>query len=106
MTYLEGEENSERFLEWALLRFMRAIGVTLRELCADAPSEPAAAVLFSLSLDPMHRRAVRTWTKGYPERSDFFASATEARLILRTLRTGVLDRPAESVKLERPGGSG
>jgi len=78
---LDGEEDQERLMEWSMLQIMRAIGQTLHELEAANPTEPAAVVLFFLSLDPMHRRAAREWAlkrkAGSP--TDFFWSKATTR---------------------------
>jgi hypothetical protein len=75
--YVQGEEDKERFSEWAQLRLMRAIGEALHTLGDERATEPAAVALFYLSLDPMHRRAARSWVKKQCEGThseDFFSS--------------------------------
>jgi hypothetical protein len=75
--HVHGEEDNERFSEWAQLCLMKAIGEALHTLGDERPTEPAAVALFYLSLDPMHRRAARAWIRKQaegPQPADFFAS--------------------------------
>ena len=68
------EEDKERFSEWTMLSLMKAIAELLHQLGAEEPIDPAAAVLFYLSLDPMHRRAARYH---WEHATEFFASDVE-----------------------------
>ena len=98
LDYVIGEEDKERYAEWAHLRCMRVIAETLHELNEEVPREAAAAMLFLLSLDPMHRRAARNWCKthlGTPASASFFRSeaAQRWRVLCRYHNTVALTRP-------------
>jgi hypothetical protein len=109
MTELVPDDTEQQQLsEWAMVEYQRAIAMVLHEFGDDAPTEPAAAVLFHLSLDPAHRIRARGWQRecydGLPVEDLFYDESEHYPVLAMLFQMITLAWPAANEAWRRGAG--